>query len=130
MTIIVQATDTFNWSSSFFLSYVDFNSIFVYFSLTGHCSHVIGLLKYLQGLKLHNISTLPDQLSCTSVPQQWHVPRGEKIEPVPLNHVVVAKPCETRKRKPVLCQVNTQDKWDFMNKIRTKMTKFNVYCII
>ncbi|XP_060589407.1 uncharacterized protein LOC132744663 [Ruditapes philippinarum] len=78
--------------------------------LTGHCSHIIGLVKTLQGLKLHNISNVPDQLSCTSVPQQWHVPRGEKIEPVPLNHVVVAKACETRKRKPVLCQVDTQYK--------------------
>ncbi|XP_062585063.1 uncharacterized protein LOC134255349 [Saccostrea cucullata] len=71
--------------------------------LDGHCSHIVGLLKTLQGLKLHNFKNAPDHQSCTSLPQQWHVPRGTKIKPVPLNHVVVARPKEKRKRKPVIC---------------------------
>ncbi|KAL3891321.1 hypothetical protein ACJMK2_003583, partial [Sinanodonta woodiana] len=74
--------------------------------VSGHCSHVIGLIKSLQGLKLHNFTTVPDQLSCTSIPQQWHVPRGSKIKAIPLNHVVVARPTESRKRKPVVCQTD------------------------
>ncbi|XP_052250871.1 uncharacterized protein LOC127858042 isoform X2 [Dreissena polymorpha] len=78
--------------------------------LTGHCSHIIGLLKTLQEFKLHNISAVPSQHRCTRVPQQWHVPRGEKIKPVPINHVVVARARETRKRKPVMCQIDTSVK--------------------
>jgi hypothetical protein len=74
--------------------------------LNGHCSHIVGLLKTLQGLKLHNFKNAPDQQSCTSMPQQWHVPRGNKIKPVPLNHVVVARPLENRKRKPVICHLD------------------------
>ncbi|XP_078000273.1 uncharacterized protein LOC144452932 isoform X1 [Glandiceps talaboti] len=79
--------------------------------LSGHCSHVIGLIKSLQGLKLHNFTNVPAQLSCTSIPQQWHVPRGPKIKPVPINHVVVARPTiETRKRRPIVCQVDSNKK--------------------
>ncbi len=64
----------------------------------------------LQGLKLHNFARIPDHQSCTSIPQQWDVPRGVKITPVPLNHLVVARPQENRKRKPVLCQLDTDEK--------------------
>ena len=49
---------------------------------------------------------MPEQLSCTSLPQQWNKPRGSKIEPVPIKDVVVARPVEKRKRKPVLCQLD------------------------
>ena len=83
-----------------------FTPIFRFCRLDGHCSHIVGLLKTLQGLKLHNYTNAPDQHSCTSVPQQWHVPRGSKIRPVPLNHVVVAQPRENRKRKPVICHLD------------------------
>ena len=78
----------------------------LFFRMSGHCSHVVGLLKSLQGLKLHNFTHVPDEQSCTSIPQQWHLPRGEKIKPVPVNHVVVARPVENRKRRPVLCHVD------------------------
>lgn len=81
--------------------------------VSGHCSHVIGLIKSLQGLKLHNFTTVPDQLSCTSIPQQWHVPRGSKIKAIPLNHVVVARPTESRKRKPVVCQTDINKRYEF-----------------
>lgn len=30
---------------------------------------------------------------------------GSKIKPVPINHLVVARPTEFRKRKPVTCQI-------------------------
>ena len=86
------------------------NTYTLHCRLAGRCSHVIGLIKSLQGLKLHNFSHVPDQLSCTSLPQQWHIPRGDRIEPVPINHVVVARPKETRKRKPTLCQIDLNKK--------------------
>ncbi|KAL4222770.1 hypothetical protein ACF0H5_018810 [Mactra antiquata] len=78
--------------------------------LTGQCSHVLGLIKSLQGFKLHEYKEIPNQLSCTSIPQQWNVPRGKKIAATPINHIVVAKPSLTRKRKPVLCQVDANIK--------------------
>ncbi|XP_041371961.1 uncharacterized protein LOC121385365 [Gigantopelta aegis] len=79
--------------------------------LSGHCSHIIGLLKTLQGFKLHNLTSVPEQQSCTSIPRQWGHLRGMKIKPIPMSHVVVERPtAEVRKRKPVLCQLNTQKK--------------------
>jgi hypothetical protein len=72
-------------------------------------SHIVGLLKSLQGLKLHNFTHVPDQQCCTSIPQQWHIPRGNKIQPVPVNHVV-ARPLEGRKRRRILCQVDNEEK--------------------
>uniref|UniRef100_A0A8W8M6K4 SWIM-type domain-containing protein n=1 Tax=Magallana gigas TaxID=29159 RepID=A0A8W8M6K4_MAGGI len=86
------------------------SDIFSY-SLNGHCSHIVGLIKSLQGFKLHNFSNVPEQQSCTSIPQQWHVPRGSKIKPVPINHLVVARPTESRKRKPVTCQIDLDQEY-------------------
>ena len=93
-------------------------SIMCCFRATGHCTHILALLKTLQGLKLHNFTNVPCQHSCTSIPQQWNVPRGDKIQPVPINHVVVARPKDKdRKRKPVVCHFNTDYKrvarWNF-----------------
>ena len=81
------------------------------FRLAGRCSHIVGLLKSLQGLKLHNFTHVPAELSCTSMPQSWGAARGNKITPVPVNHVVVARPIENRKRRPVLCHVDTDEKY-------------------
>ncbi|XP_062593963.1 ficolin-1-like [Saccostrea cucullata] len=71
----------------------------------------VGLIKSLQGFKLHNFSNVPEQQSCTSIPQQWHVPRGSKIKPIPINHLVVARPTESRKRKPVTCQIDLDQEY-------------------
>ncbi|XP_041350483.1 uncharacterized protein LOC121369450 [Gigantopelta aegis] len=79
--------------------------------LSGHCSHIIGLLKTLQGFKLHNLTSVPEQQSCTSIPRQGGHPRGMKIKPIPMSHVVVERPtAEVIKRKPVLCQLDIQKK--------------------
>jgi hypothetical protein len=46
---------------------------------------------------------VPAMLSCTSLPQQWDKPRGERIEPEPVSTMIIAKPSNTdRKRKPVI----------------------------
>jgi len=60
--------------------------------LTGQCSHELGLRKSIQGFKLNDFKEIPDQLSFTSIRQQWNVPRGQKIAATPINHIVVAKP--------------------------------------
>ncbi|XP_077862742.1 uncharacterized protein LOC144344811 [Saccoglossus kowalevskii] len=46
---------------------------------------------------MHNLSR---------VPQQWNVAKGSNINAEPINHVIVAKPSEQRKRKQVLCQID------------------------
>jgi hypothetical protein len=59
-------------------------------------------LKTLQAYKVSGAKELPEPESCTSIPQQWHVPRGKKILPIPTIRAVAAKPRLGRKRKPVL----------------------------
>ncbi|VDI62478.1 Hypothetical predicted protein [Mytilus galloprovincialis] len=49
--------------------------------LNGHCSHIVGLIKSLQGLKLHNCSRVPDQQSCTSIPQTVACASRDKNKP-------------------------------------------------
>lgn len=82
----------------FFYLYV----VFSVHRLSGHCSHILGLIETFQGFKLHNLTHVPDQLSSTSLPQQWDKPRGTKIKPAPVKDVVVSRPLENRKRKPIL----------------------------
>lgn len=62
----------------------------------------------MQGCKLHNVE---EQQSCASIPQQWHVSRGSKINPVPINQLVVARRMEFGKRKPVTCQIDINEKY-------------------
>ena len=73
---------------------------------------------------------VPEQLSCTSVPQQWHVPRGNTIAPTPINHVVVARATEgIRSRKPVLCQLDVQTKL-VIKCCQIYSKSYSVYCCI
>ena len=66
---------------------------------------------YFFNHSLNLFREVPEQLSCTSVPQQWHVPRGNTIAPTTINHVVVARATEgKRRRKPDLCQFDEQTK--------------------
>ncbi len=44
----------------------------------------------------HTSSTTQTKSSCTSLPQQWQKPRGNKIRAVPISSVVVAKANENR----------------------------------
>lgn len=75
----------------------------------------------MQGLKLHNVAK---QQSCASFPQQWHVSRGLKINPVPINQLVVARPMEFGKRKPVTCQIDLNEKY-----VINTSKKHNYACI-
>lgn len=51
-------------------------------------------------MKLQGLKDVPSDVACTSMPQAWHVPRGEKIEPVAVNEIVAAKPRLERARDP------------------------------
>ena len=47
----------------------------------GYCHHVVGLLYYMAHCKQLGLRSVPDALTCTSMPQRWSIPREKKIEP-------------------------------------------------
>ncbi len=55
----------------------------------------MGLINTLDMMKAQEESPVK---ACTSLPQQWHKPRGAKIKAVPISTVVVAKAKKDRKR--------------------------------
>ena len=50
---------------------------------------------------------IPIDKTCTSLPQQWHIPRGDKIRPEPVIKVTFVRSSterqDNRKREPVHC---------------------------
>lgn len=56
---------------------------------SGHCGHVIGLLYLLAHMKSPKFRSIPSDVLKTSIPQTWHVPRGERISGSAANNVVV-----------------------------------------
>ena len=82
--------------------------LFVYFSEGESCNHVVAFLYQIQHWSLTRIKEIPAEKSCTSRPQKWHKPRGEKITPQPLMKLTFAKATtdrQQRKRDPVLCRL-------------------------
>lgn len=78
-------------------------NLFVLFSHDGSCSHVVAVLMALEQLKMGGYKEVPALLTCTSLPQQWDKPRGEKITAEPVSQMVLARPTNVaRKRKPVM----------------------------
>jgi len=65
----------------------------------GYCSHIVGLIYTLELIKAQQSPAI----SCTSLPQQRHKPRGSKIKDVPISSIVIAKARCERKRKPIDC---------------------------
>lgn len=59
---------------------------------SGYCHHVVGLLFYMSHCKHLGLKSLPDQLTCTSLPQMWSVPRQKKIANKAIQDVMVKKP--------------------------------------
>lgn len=58
----------------------------------GFCHHVVGLLFYMAHCKTLGYKAIPDELTCTSMPQRWSVPRERKITTKPIHDVMVKKP--------------------------------------
>ena len=76
--------------------------IFVFFSVSGECAHVLAVIMTVTDWVLEGYKEVPAQPSCTSLPQQWDKPRGQKICPEPVSTMVIAKPGNLkRKRKPL-----------------------------
>ena len=59
---------------------------------SGYCHHIIGLLFYMAHCKMVGLSSLPDDLTCTSIPQRWSVPREKHIKTNEIQSVLVKKP--------------------------------------
>lgn len=58
----------------------------------GCCGHIIGLLYQLAEYKTLGLTSVPDPVPCTSVPQQWHKARGEKIGSVRVEGMLLSAP--------------------------------------
>ena len=50
----------------------------------GHCHHMFALLYPLTHWSLLNLGEIPADKTCSSLPQAWSVPRGDRIEPEPV----------------------------------------------
>ena len=59
---------------------------------SGYCHHVVGLLFFLSHCKQLGLKALPDELTCTSLPQMWSVPRERKIANKAVQDILVKKP--------------------------------------
>jgi len=80
--------------SIFLINRVPKSESYVYFllsSLCGTCSHVLGLSYTLIHYQHQGLNEVPASLSITSLPQQWHKPRGAKIEPRSVVNMILAK---------------------------------------
>ena len=58
----------------------------------GFCNHAIGLMYLVSHYYMGKVKVIPDDLVCTSLPQQWHKPRGKRISSEPLMDMVFKKP--------------------------------------
>ena len=77
--------------------------------ISGTCAHAAALVYTIQHYKRLGLNEVPAELPCTSLPQQWHRPRGSKIEPEPVSSMVFSKPKPTpRKKKPVYAKKPNQ----------------------
>ena len=74
----------------------------------GHCNHVFALIYQLQDYYCMDVVDIPAEVSCTSRPQSWSIPRAKAIRPQPVMGSHFARSMrdkEGRKRKPVLCKL-------------------------
>ncbi|PFX31353.1 hypothetical protein AWC38_SpisGene3816 [Stylophora pistillata] len=58
----------------------------------GFCNHAIWLMYLVSHFFRTKIKVIPDDLASTSLPQQWHKPRGKTRSPEPLMDMIFKKP--------------------------------------
>lgn len=99
-----------NWKIEYFCYQLNLQPAMVadhifFFRASGSCSHIFGLLMVLQHWILMGFKAVPDNLTCTCLPQQRSVPRGSKIEsavaPPPQKKIAFFKPHPKRRQKSV-----------------------------
>lgn len=56
---------------------------------SGACGHITGLLYTLAHMKTTGMLVIPTDVAKTSLPQTWHVPRGEKVAGSSIDNVRV-----------------------------------------
>ena len=70
---------------------------------------MFALLYLLTHWSLLNLGEIPADKTCTSLPQAWSVPRGDRIEPEPVMKCSYAQAAADqvgkRKRPPVSCKL-------------------------
>lgn len=65
------------------------------------CSHLVGFITALSNWQLMGLTEVPAELPCTSLPQRWSIPRGTKIEPEAVPHMIFINPKPERKKRPI-----------------------------
>lgn len=74
---------------------------------SGFCNHIVALLYQISHYSKSGTTTIPDDISKTSVAQAWDTPRIEGIAPEPVMQVIVkkAKLDATKSTKSVECSL-------------------------
>ncbi|XP_033646503.1 uncharacterized protein LOC117305734 [Asterias rubens] len=71
------------------------DNVIFFFSTTTRlsvtCCHTIGVVYTVSHFQQLGLKEVPAFLSATSLPQQWHKPRGKIISPRPVSSMVFAK---------------------------------------
>jgi len=70
---------------------------------SGSCGHVVAVLYQLAEYKALNLKAVPDPLPSTSLPQQWHKPRGQKIAPAKIGKMQLAAPAAGVQKCRAVC---------------------------
>ncbi|WAR09632.1 hypothetical protein MAR_034708 [Mya arenaria] len=91
----------------------------------GTCSHVLAVILALEQMKVQGYKEIPSMLTCTSLPQQWDKPRGEKNNTEPVSQMVMSQPTNVnRKRRPVMAQYTILNLYNNMCKNRIAFFTF------
>ncbi|XP_046577620.1 uncharacterized protein LOC124285440 [Haliotis rubra] len=53
------------------------------------CGHITGVMYQIANYKTLGVTAIPDDVCKTSLPQTWHLPRGEKIKGAQSDNIVV-----------------------------------------
>jgi hypothetical protein len=62
---------------------------------------LVGFILALQQWQMMGFTEVPAKLSSTSLPEQWSLPRGSKIQPVDVAHLTFVNPKPDRKKQPI-----------------------------
>ena len=68
---------------------------------SGCCGHLIGLLFQVAEYSTLKLSAVPDPVPSTSLPQEWHKPRGKKIGAARVEDITLSSPAGVTKSRAV-----------------------------
>jgi hypothetical protein len=82
----------------------------------GCCSHVVALLFQLLEYRQLDLQVIPDDLTCTELLQQWHVPKNEELKEAILYEDVVFRRASYEKDKKGKKRKNLKTRTSFQLK--------------